>query len=131
MCQLCPCGLNKAATECCESIISGKRNATTAEELMRSRYVAFTKADVNYLMQSHHSKTRPIREKKSIERWTKSVQWMGLTILNTSEGEEADNRGMVEFRALYVEEGELREIHEKSLFEREGGKWVYTSGIHY
>jgi len=131
MSQLCPCGLNKAVADCCESIISGKRNAATAEELMRSRYVAFTKADVNYLMQSHHSKTRPIKEKKSIEHWAKSVQWVGLTILSTTEGKETDNRGMVEFRALYIEEGELREIHEKSLFEREGGKWVYTSGIHY
>lgn len=56
---------------------------------------------------------------------------MGLTILNTSEGKETDNRGMVEFRALFIEKGELREIHEKSIFEREGGKWVYTSGIHY
>jgi len=82
-------------------------------------------------MQSHHSKTRPIKEKKSIEHWAKSVQWVGLTILSTTEGKETDNRGMVEFRALYIEEGELREIHEKSLFEREGGKWVYTSGIHY
>lgn len=101
------------------------------KRLMRSRYVAFTNADVNYLMQSHHSKTRPLKDRNNIERWTKSVQWMGLVILNTEAGKEDDSHGMVEFRALYVEDGKLQEIHERSLFERENGKWVYCSGVHY
>jgi SEC-C motif domain protein len=124
--EWCPCGSKKTADQCCESIITGKRIALTAEELMRSRYVAFTKADVNYLMRSHHSKTRPVRDRNNIERWAKSVKWMGLVILNTDKGQEYDNSGIVEFRALYVENGQLHELHEKSLFERENGKWVYT-----
>jgi SEC-C motif-containing protein len=126
----CPCGSDNLSEECCQPIIAGTKEATTAEELMRSRYVAFTIAEVNYLMRSHHSKTRPIRDKKSIERWAKSVQWMGLVVINTEEGKETDQRGFVEFRALYLENGELQQIHEKSLFEREKGKWVYVSGVH-
>ena len=129
--ELCACGSNRIVGQCCESIIEGKRDATTAEELMRSRYVAFTKADVNYLMRSHHSKTRPMKDRKNIEHWAKSVQWMGLVILSTEAGEVNDNQGVFEFRALYVENGKLEGIHEKSLFEREDGKWVYTSGEHY
>jgi SEC-C motif domain protein len=129
--ELCSCGSNRVAEQCCESILTGKRDAATAEELMRSRYVAYTKADVNYLMRSHHSKTRPMKDRKNIERWAKSVQWMGLVILSTESGKENDDHGMVEFRAIYLENGKLREIHEKSLFEREDGKWVYTSGVHY
>jgi SEC-C motif domain protein len=128
---LCSCGLNNATDGCCESIIDGKRDAATAEELMRSRYVAFTKADVNYLMRSHHSKTRPMKDRKNIERRAKSVTWMGLVIISTEAGKETDNQGMVEFRAIYLENGKLQEIHEKSLFEREDGKWVYISGVHY
>ena len=129
--MLCPCGSDKPACECCELIISGKRDAATAEELMRSRYVAFTRANGNYLMESHHSKTRPVRDKQRIERWAKSVQWMGLEILYTESGQENDDQGMVEFRALFIENGTLQQIHEKSLFVREKGKWVYTSGVHY
>jgi SEC-C motif domain protein len=129
--ELCRCGSNRFAEQCCESIINGKIIAATAEELMRSRYVAFTKADVNYLMRSHYSKTRTMKDRKNIERWAKSVKWMGLVIISTEAGKETDNQGMVEFRALYVEKGKLQEIHEKSLFEREDGKWVYTSGVHY
>jgi len=128
--KLCRCGSNRAADECCELIISGKKEAVTAEELMRSRYVAFTKADGNYLMRSFHSRYRQVKERKNIEHWAKSVQWMGLAILNSAAGQENDSSGMVEFRALYLENGILQQIHEKSLFERENGKWVYTSGEH-
>lgn len=98
---------------------------------MRSRYTAFTKADGAYLMKSHHSETRPVKERKSIENWARSVQWMGLVILGTEAGEAPDNTGTVEFRALYLEGGQMQQIHEKSLFKREGGKWVYHSGIHF
>lgn len=128
---LCPCGSKIAKEQCCMPIINGDKNAATAEALMRSRYVAYTLAKVNYLLLSHHSKTRPTKEKNSIERWAKSVQWVGLQLLSKEAGLENDQIGMVEFRALYIEDGKLHEIHEKSLFEREKGKWVYTSGVHY
>ena len=129
--KLCPCGSNRLFTECCEPIISSKKEAATCEELMRSRYTAFTTANVDYLMHSHHTETRQLKDAKNIKKWAASVQWMGLVILSTESGEVNDNQGVVEFRALYVENGKLEGIHEKSLFEREDGKWVYTSGEHY
>lgn len=98
---------------------------------MRSRYVAFTMANVDYLMRSHHSKTRPVKERQRIKKWTQSVQWMGLVILNTQSGKATDDTGYVEFRAIYMEEGQMREIHEKSLFQRENLHWVYVSGVHF
>lgn len=97
---------------------------------MRSRYVAFTKADINYLMRSHHSSTRPIKDRISIQKWAASVQWVGLIIFNTSTGNENDETGHVEFRALYLENGQMQEIHENSLFKKEKGKWFYVSGVH-
>lgn len=130
MVNLCPCGSNKKTNLCCIPIIEGKKIATTAEELMRSRYVAFTLADINYLMRSHHSKTRPIKDRKNIEAWSKSVHWMGLVILNSSQGKETDQQGMVEFRAIFMENDVLDHIHEVSNFERENDHWVYVSGIH-
>ena len=93
--------------------------------------MAFTTADVDYLMQSHHSDTRPLKERKKIKKWAESVQWMGLVILNTQGGEITDDTGYVEFRALYLEAGKMQEIHEKSLFKRENQKWVYVSGVHF
>ena len=130
MTNLCPCGSSRSIASCCDAIITGKFEAATAEELMRSRYVAFTKADIDYLMRSHHSRTRPLKDQKSIQRWAASVQWMGLIILNTNAGTKEDDTGHVEFRALYLENGQMQEIHENSLFKKEKGKWVYVSGVH-
>lgn len=126
----CPCGSSLAYSACCEPIISGKKDATTAQELMRSRYTAFTHANIDYLMRSHSVKTRPTKERKGIEKWAKSVNWIGLTIVQTQAGEVSDEIGYVEFKALYIENGKPQQIHEKSLFQRENGKWVYVSGVH-
>ena len=129
--NLCPCNSGQLFVNCCEPIISGKKDAVTAHELMRSRYVAFTLANVDYLMHSHSIKTRPVKERKSIEKWARSVNWMGLTIIQTQAGEASDEIGYVEFKALYLENGKPQQIHEKSLFQRENGKWVYVSGVHF
>ena len=127
----CPCGSGLLFVNCCELIISGVKDAIKAQELMRSRYTAFTQANVDYLMRSHSAKTRPIKERKSIEKWARSVMWMGLTIIQTQAGEASDEIGYVEFKALYLENGKPEQIHEKSLFRRENGKWVYVSGVHF
>ena len=126
----CPCGSGQLIANCCEPIISGRKEAITAEALMRSRYTAFTRANVDYLLLSHSAKTRPVKERKIIERWAKSVAWMGLTILNTEAGEANDETGYVEFKANYLENGKPKQIHEKSFFQRENGKWLYVSGVH-
>jgi SEC-C motif-containing protein len=127
----CPCSSGLLFDNCCEPIISGRKAAVTAQELMRSRYTAFTQANVDYLMRSHSAKTRPVKERKSIEKWAKSVVWMGLTIIQAQAGEASDEVGYVEFKAFYIENGQPQQIHEKSLFRRENGKWVYVSGVYF
>ena len=129
--DLCPCGSGLTYADCCEPITSGRKEAATAQELMRSRYTAFTQANVDYLMRSHSAKTRPIKERKSIEKWAKLVNWMGLTIIQIQAGDANDEIGYVEFKVLYLENGKPQQIHEKSLFQRENGKWVYVSGVHF
>ncbi|MDP3915967.1 MAG: YchJ family metal-binding protein [Bacteroidota bacterium] len=126
----CPCGSGLSYSTCCEPIISGRNDAVTAQALMRSRYVAFTLANVDYLMRSHSARTRPVKDRKNIEKWAKSVTWMGLSILDTQAGDASDEIGTVEFKATYLENGKLQQIHEKSLFHRENGNWVYVSGVH-
>ncbi|MDA3929853.1 MAG: YchJ family metal-binding protein [Prolixibacteraceae bacterium] len=125
---LCRCGSKKESKECCELIIRGTKEAKTAEELMRSRYVAFTQANVDYLMLSHFSKTRPLKDRAFIKKWAASVIWSGLQIIKTKEGREQDETGFVEFKALYIEDGKLQHIHENSFFKLENSKWVYVSG---
>ena len=128
--QTCPCGLNKAFDQCCGSIINKHTDAQTAEQLMRSRYTAFTLANIDYLMSSHHPKTRPIKEKKDILKWAESVKWLGLQILFTNKGSVSDEEGVVKFKALFIENGIPQELIEESVFVKENGKWFYVSGTH-
>ncbi|MCL3781471.1 Sec-C motif domain protein [Prolixibacteraceae bacterium JC049] len=126
----CACGSGKELNQCCQPIIDGKSSAVVAEELMRSRYTAFTQANGRYLIYSHHSSTRKTVNKRDLESWAKSVQWMGLTILSKS-GNADDETAFVEFRALFMEQGALEQVHEKSLFRKENGEWKYVSGKHF
>ena len=123
--KTCPCGLAAAYKACCATAHQSLSQVLTAEQLMRSRYTAFTKADGDYLMKSHHSSTRPLSEKKAIVKWAKSVEWLKLEILTKTKGEELDTEGTVEFKAYYKDKGGVQFIHENSFFTKEKGVWVY------
>lgn len=104
--------------------------ASTAEELMRSRYCAFVSANIDYLLKTHYKSTRPNKNRNQILAWTKSVRWMGLEVLNSQKGMSHDSEGYVEFKAVFEENGKLDCIHEKSYFVKENNSWYYKSGIH-
>lgn len=125
----CPCGRTKTYENCCGIIHKDQSKAITAEDLMRSRFTAFTQGNGGYLMQSHHSKTRNPKDKKGIEQWAKSVNWLKLDILTTSKGLHNDSEGVVEFKAFFLENGSLDVIHEISTFKRENGSWMYYGAI--
>jgi len=126
--EYCPCGNNKTYQECCGPIINRTKQVETAEELMRSRYTAYTEANINHIMRSHHSKTRPFKERNKMVKWMNKIEWLGLVISKTEAGQADDEKGIVEFRAVFIEDGQTDVIHEKSFFEREKGLWVYVSG---
>ncbi|RLK00414.1 YchJ family protein [Tenacibaculum discolor] len=115
----CPCNSNKKYSDCCQKAHQNIHSVTSAEALMRSRYSAFVLANIDYLQKSHHSSTRPSkREKKEILAWTKSVNWIKLEVLHTTET-------TVEFKAFFMENGNIDVIHENSLFCKENDHWVY------
>ncbi|QBH96078.1 hypothetical protein EKN56_06510 [Limnobaculum zhutongyuii] len=58
MFKLCPCGSLKEFSVCCHSLISGQTIATTALELMKSRYCAYVSHDVEYLVATWHPDVR-------------------------------------------------------------------------
>ena len=121
----CYCGSLKPYTNCCEKAHKNISEAKTAEQLMRSRYSAFVLANGDYLMQSHYTSTRPLKEKKSIVKWAKTVQWIKLQITETIKGTENDTEGTVTFNAYFYENGNMEVIHEKSAFIKENNNWFY------
>lgn len=125
----CPCGRNNSYAECCKKSHTNILKAKTAEDLMRSRYTAFTLAKVNYLIQSWSQKTvdTSAKGKKELKLWAQSVTWIKLEIIGSTLGKENDTTGTVEFKAFYMENGQLQCIHENSFFEKEKNHWVYVN----
>ncbi|NBE51058.1 YchJ family protein [Streptomyces boluensis] len=124
----CPCGRALGYAECCGRLHSGKGAAASPEELMRSRYAAFAVEDEAYLLRTWHPRTRPTRI--GFEAGG-SMRWVGLEILDSSEGSAFHSTGTVTFRARYVEGGRPGALHERSRFERLDGAWVYVDGDVY
>lgn len=124
----CPCGSKKNYSECCEPLICGKSAAQTAQQLMRSRYSAFCKREVDYLIATWHPSRRHEINRESLLKTAESCDWLSLSILNTVEGESSDLQGEVEFLAIFKKD-KLGAMQERSLFSKERGQWFYLDGV--
>ncbi len=115
----CPCGGPDYAT-CCGPILAGTP-AASAEQLMRSRYTAYTRNDAAYIAATSAADRRPA----AVDVTDDNTQWLGLEIRHSStDGDTA----IVEFIARYKINGRAQRLHEVSRFVREQGCWFYVDG---
>lgn len=124
----CPCGTGRSYEECCGPIIAGTKDASTAEQLMRSRYTAYVKGEIGYIYSSLHPEHREDFDEKSTRQWAKSSQWHKLEIRDTRGGGEEDTEGTVEFIAAFTDSDGRKEHHELSTFKKEDGRWYFVDG---
>lgn len=124
----CPCGSGTPYAVCCEPIITGSRAAATAEELMRARYTAHVKVQIDFIHASTHPEHRQGLDRESTQRWAENATWLGLEILDTALGGKDDQNGEVEFIARFRDQDEIRVHHERAQFQREEGGWYFTDG---
>src|SRR6187401_1783181 len=110
---MCPCGSGLPESQCCGPLLAGAP-APTALALMRSRYTAYVRGAVDYLVATHASH-EPLGR---IERG-----WVSLEILATERGGPDDDEGIVEFVARTA----TGALHERSRFERIDGRWSYVA----
>ena len=97
---------------------------------MRSRYSAFVRTEVGYLLATH---PEPGRDDKlrcaELLRSCRQTRWLGLTIREVRGGGSDDLEGMVVFEARY-RGGVLKET---SLFQRRdsshAGDWLYIRAV--
>lgn len=121
----CYCGNSTSFENCCKPFINGSRKASTAEQLMRSRYSAYCIQTGDYLLQTTHISIRKFHKITDILEWSKSNQWLKLEIISATEN-------TVEFKAYYLNESLKATIHhEKSTFIFEDGNWFYVDGIFF
>lgn len=122
---VCICTRAAPFEDCCGPLLAGKAQATTAEQLMRSRYSAYVQGDADYLLATWHPDTRPSRV-----RLDSKHQWLGLAIKATDAGAETDVTGTVEFVARFKVRGRGHRLHEHSRFEKIDDRWYYRDGDH-
>ena len=95
---------------------------------MRSRYTAYTLANLDYIRDTMRERALAgFNENEALaRRWAKRVVWIKLAVKQTAI--ESATRGHVEFEAFYVENGRLQSIHENSRFTCVDKRWYYTDG---
>ena len=124
----CPCESGKQYEACCGPLISGAQAAATAAALMRSRYTAFVKSEIEYLKQTLHPDHRADYDPQATQRWADSSLWKKLEIVSVQRGGISDDEGTVEFIATYRQKGITHTHHEVGNFNRRNGIWYYTDG---
>lgn len=128
--ELCPCGSGKLYGECCGPVIAGRVKAPTAEALMRARYSAYVKHEIDFIINTCERDGRVAEiDRRATEDWSRSSTWHGLKILRCERGGESDSDGVVEFEADYTTKGGMRDVHhEIGTFKKIGGAWMYSTG---
>jgi len=125
----CPCGSRKSYEKCCGQIHEGKL-PETCEELMRSRYTAYKKKLVDYLLDTTdpHGPMYP----HNIGRWRKDVeqfcQYTSFDKLEVHHAMQEGDEGEVFFTAHLTQNGEDASFTERSAFVNKGGRWFYHHG---
>jgi len=107
---LCYCGNQIEYVSCCKRIKS--QGASNPEQLMRSRYSAFVTGDIEYLV-------------RELEENCRALTWLSLFVISSSE---QGDRGEVEFVAYAQQGSQCVDLHERSAFIKEDGKWHYVNG---
>ena len=90
--ETCPCGTAKPYSQCCEPLIRGEQQASTPEDLMRARYSAYVKTEVDFIIASTHPDKQKDLLAEGIRRWSERSTWHGLEIVATDGGESEDQR---------------------------------------
>jgi SEC-C motif-containing protein len=126
MSETCPCGSGRAYAECCKPVIKGTGKASTAEALMRSRYTAYAKGEIEFILESCVADDGI--DPEATRKWSRNADWKGLRIVRTEKGGASDTEGVVEFIASYVMDGLKDEHHETAKFLKKDGTWLYDSG---
>ena len=123
--QPCPCGSGGLFGDCCDPILTGKRLAATAEQLMRARFTAHVVHDFVFL----HRTYRPTAQQPFVdEAEVPTMQWTKLVVHSHEAGRNPDT-AYVDFSAYGSEAGTERVLHEKAEFIRQNGAWIYTRAV--
>jgi len=117
----CPCGTGREYDACCGVYHRGDEKAPTPETLMRSRYSAYVKGEIDYVLATHHPDSRGDVDADGARTWSADAEWLGLEVVDATDN-------TVEFIARYKQRGSDLVHHERSTFAQVEGEWFYQDG---
>ncbi len=111
---------------------------------MRSRYTAFHERKPDYILATDRTGSSTPAARADLRSEITRMEWLNLIVFDTKQGGPQDTLGEVTFVAAFRPhmpdlgpamklagmEMPISQIHERSRFEREDGRWVYVSGEH-
>jgi len=117
----CPCGSKALYSACCKPFIQGDTKPSHCEQLMRSRYTAYSMGEADYLIKTWHPSKQNQLNRDELLQSAKETQWLRLEILKSNQNGVF---GMVEFKAFFNSNC----LHELSRFEKIADQWFYVDG---
>lgn len=95
---------------------------------MRSRYTAYVKQQIDYLIATWHPDCQAEQWRENIVQSFNTTEWKGLVVIAEEKGSCIDE-GYVEFIARFADkETEHGTIHERSRFLCLEQRWYYIDG---
>ncbi len=122
--NLCPCGSKLKYINCCQSFIDHKLMPQTPEQLMRSRYTAYSLANIDYIQETMLGDALQDFDAVDAREWAQSIKWLKLEVIRSNM--IAENKAIVEFIAYYRHQNKKHQLHEISQFELINQRWYYT-----
>ncbi len=128
----CPCGASNTYKLCCQKYHGGQ-NPKTALVLMKSRYCAFARGEIDYIIKTTHPKNPAFagdlaKWRRELLEFSRNTQFKGLKILSTDEP-EGSTKATVAFTVNLIQQGRQAGFTEQSLFEKVNGRWFYLDGV--
>ena len=122
----CPCGSDRDFEICCGRYLSLSACAPDAVQLMRSRYVAYVRADMDYLSYTTMPVQRAGLDLAAMHAWATESQWLGLTVLDHGISPHTADQAWVRFEAKWQDATGVHTHQEHSVFVRIAEQWFFV-----
>ena len=122
----CPCQSGQTYAACCAPLHQGARQAVNAEALMRSRYSAYVRCDIDYIVATTVPAQQVLLDGDAMRQWSAGTQWCGLEVLQ--HWPRAGKRhAEVEFKAWFDTAQGRQYHHERSAFVCIAQRWYFLN----
>lgn len=123
--KACPCQSGKCYAKCCQPFHLNQGFAQTAEQLMRSRYSAYTLVNIPYIVATTVPSQQGLLDQAAMKTWGETTVWKGLEIVQHLPA-ISKIHSIVEFKAFFETENGMEAHHERSLFVKINERWFFV-----